>query len=110
MEHKKQQEEWDAIENAWNKSSEGKEVKIIMTQLVEELQSWTSPFEQDTIRKDIALIKASISEFEKESIKKDIIFIERNTSQFEKNLAKSLVNFFTRRIKKILSKISGKGH
>lgn len=108
MEHKKQQEEWDAIKNAWNKSSEGKDIKITMTQLVEELQSWTSPFEQDSIRKDIALIKASTSPFEKDSIKRDINFIKRNTSPFEKNLAKSFVNFFTRRIKKIIANIRGK--
>jgi len=108
VEHKKQQEEWDAIQNAWNKSSEGKDIKLVMTQLVEELQSWTSPFEQDAIRKDIALIKASTSQFEKESIKKDIGFIKRNTSQFERNLAKSIISSLRRRIKNFISKIRDK--
>ncbi len=108
MENTNQQDTWDDIKNAWNISSDIREINIAMTELIEELKDWASPFEQDAIKKDVILIKGSISQFEKDAIKKDITMLEHSISQLEKGFVKSTMNFIVRVVKKVISKVKVK--
>lgn len=103
MLNKEQEIAWNDIKNIWNKSSENKEIQIVMSQLIIELKDRTSQFEQDTIASDLNVIKRNISQFEKDAIKKDLLFIKQNISQFEKNFVKRIIRFLTKVLKKVLS-------
>lgn len=101
MWNNKQQEAWDDIKNQWNKSSHSKDIKTAMSQLAIESNNWMSPFEKNGIKKDIEMIRGSISQDEKEFIKKDIISIKKNINLSESNFLKSGVTFITRVIKNV---------
>ena len=108
MENKEQQDAWNDIKDIWNLSSEVKEISIAVNELVEELKYWTSPFEQDSVKKDIIIIKSSLSQFEKDAINKDIERLERSVNEFEKGFTKSISKFVIRVVKKIISIIKVK--
>lgn len=105
-----QEEAWNDVKNMWNTSSEVKEIKITMSELMDELKAMTSQFEKDLINKDIQLIKESISEFEKKTLKKEIEHIEDSISEWEKDLVKSGINSVTRIIKKFTSIFKSKNN
>lgn len=105
---KNEQITWEDMQHTWNESSHGKDIKIAVSELVVELKNWTSPFEQDAIKRDIEVIKGSISQFEKDAIKKDLLFIKRYTNKFERDLAKSITGIIPRILKKITSIIKRK--
>ncbi|MDY8135997.1 hypothetical protein [Aquimarina sp. 2201CG5-10] len=108
MLNKEEQGAWDDLKNIWNESSQNKEIKIVMSQLIIELENKTSQFEKDSIKRDIKFIERNTSQFEKDSIKRDIILFKRLTSQFENNFIKPGINIFTRVLKKFITKIKGK--
>lgn len=82
MWNKEQQLLWDDIKNMWNESSDTKNIKIDMTQLVIELKNKTSQFEKDSIKRDLKFIKGSISQFEKDSVKSDIALFTSGIKKF----------------------------
>ncbi|WP_420553328.1 hypothetical protein [Tenacibaculum aiptasiae] len=97
----KQQEAWDDLKNIWNKSSQGKEINIIMSELIIELKSKTTEFERNSIKKDVEFIKGNISQFEKDSIKRDMEFIKGSIGNFEKNFVKRGLNILKRFVERI---------
>ncbi|MCT4629034.1 hypothetical protein [Winogradskyella sp.] len=108
MKTNEQQYTWDDIKNSWNLSSEVEDINILMNELSEELKYWSSPFEQDAIKKDIILIKGAISKYEKDMINKEIRMIEQSITNLEKGVAKSVSNFMIKVVKKIISIIKVK--
>ncbi len=108
MTSKEQQNAWNDIKDSWNLSSEIGEINILMNNLAEELKQWASPFEQDGMKRDLILIKGSITQFEKEAINRDIAMIEKSINKYEKGFAKSVSKFIIRVIKKIISVVKVK--
>ncbi|MDC8004265.1 hypothetical protein POV27_09400 [Aureisphaera galaxeae] len=106
--NKEQQESWNTIEDIWHESAQDQEIKIAMSELMVELKKWTTSFEQNTIKRDVQLIKDAVSQFEKETIKKDIAKIERSVSEFEKDFMKKVITFIASIPKKILGLFKGK--
>ena len=101
----KQQEAWDDLKNIWNKSSQSKQINIIMSELIIELKSKTTEFERNSIKKDLEFIKGNISQFEKDSIKRDMEFIKGSISNFEKNFVKRGLNIFKNILKRFVERI-----
>lgn len=103
MKTNEQQYTWDDIKDSWDLSSEIEDINILINELSDELKYWSSPFEQDAFKKDIIIIKGSISKYEKEMINKEIAMIERSINDLEKGFVKSVSNFIIRGIKKVIS-------
>ena len=85
MENREQQKTWEDIKNIWNNSSESKEINIQMSELLIELKEKTSQFEKDAIRKDVELIKGTMSQFEKKLITSAFKFFRRIIQKFKGN-------------------------
>lgn len=85
MENREQQKTWEDIKNIWNNSSENKEINIQMSELLIELKEKTSQFEKDAIRKDVELIKGTMSQFEKKIITSAFKFVRRIIQKFKGN-------------------------
>jgi len=95
MKKREQEFEWHELRDIWINSSQTHDIHIRMNELLDELKSKTNQFEKDSIKSDLATLKASwsefdgkISQFEKDSVKKDLAIITR--------LGKKFLNFFKR--------------
>jgi hypothetical protein len=89
MKKRGQEFEWHELKDIWINSSQTRDIHIRMTELFDEVKSKTSRFEKDSIKSDLATLKASwsefegrISQFEKDSIKKDLAVITRLLKKF----------------------------
>lgn len=95
MNNKEQEFEWDELKEIWTNSAQTKKINIQFSALLNELKSKISPFEKNSIKSDIATLKANwsqtkskVSQFEKDSIKRDLKTITRMLKRFL-NLFKS---------------------
>ncbi|ADR21087.1 hypothetical protein MATR_12830 [Marivirga tractuosa] len=93
MKKGEQEFEWHELKDIWLNSSQTRDIHIRMTELLDEVKNKTNQFEKDSIKSDLATLKASwpgfdrkVSQFEKDSIKKDLAIITR--------LVKKFLNFF----------------
>ena len=89
MKKRGQEFEWHDLKETWINSSQTRDIHIRMTELLNEVKSKTSQFEKDSIKSDLAMLKANwsefegmISQFEKDSIKKDLAIITRLLKKF----------------------------
>lgn len=89
MKKREQEFEWNDLKEAWINSSQTRDIHIRMTELLNELKRKTSQFEKDSIKSDLAKLKANwtkfegmISPFEKDSVKKDLAIITRLLKKF----------------------------
>ena len=89
MKKKEQKFEWHDLKETWINSSQTRYIHIQMTELLDEIKSKSSQFEKDSVKSDLAILKASwsefevmISQFEKDSIKKDLSIITRLLKKF----------------------------
>ncbi len=83
MNSKGQEFEWQEIKEIWTNSAQTKQINIQVSQLFDELKGRVSPFEQDSIESDLAMLrtnwsqfKGMTSQFEKDSIKKELARIK----------------------------------
>ena len=89
MNNKGQEFKWQEIKDIWINSAQTKQISIQMSTLLDELKANTNQFEKDSIKSDIATLKANwtqvkgkVSQFEKDAINKDLIYISRLLKQF----------------------------
>lgn len=88
--------EWNELKDLWENSSQTREIRIQVTDFLNEVKNKTSQFEKDAIDKDLESLKSSlkdfeglVSQFEKEAINDDM---EKITRAFRK-----FINFFNGR-------------
>ena len=107
MSDKKQKFEWQELKEIWINSSQTRKINIQMSRLLDELKGKVSQFEKDSIKSDVAVLKANwkeykgmVSQFEKDSINKDLIKItallkkflnlfKKNKQEFDGTMMKS---------------------
>lgn len=89
MKNKGQEFEWHELKEIWINSSQTRQINIQMSALLDELKGKISQFEKDSIKSDIATLKANwaqtkskVSQFEKDSINRDLIYIMRLLKRF----------------------------
>ena len=89
MTEKEQKFEWKELKKIWIESSQTREINIQMSRLLDELKGKVSQFEKDSIKSDVAALKANwkeykgmISQFEKDSINKDLTKITALLKKF----------------------------
>lgn len=81
--------EWQELKEIWKNSSQTRVINIQMSKLVTELKGKVSQFEKDSIKSDVAQLKANwdqfidkASQFEKRSINHDLKIITRALKRF----------------------------
>jgi hypothetical protein len=75
-------EAWNGIKETWNRSARAEEINLEVSVLIAELKSKVSPFEKQSIKDDIELIKRNTSQFEKDSIDRDLQLISKSLKKF----------------------------
>jgi hypothetical protein len=91
MADQEQKYEWQELKEIWKNSSQTKEINIQMSRLVMELKGKVSQFEKDSIKSDVAKLKANWNQF------------KGNTSQFERDSIKKDLTIITALLKKFLN-------
>lgn len=96
MNNKGQEFEWQELKEIWINSSQTRKINIQMSRLLDELKGKVSQFEKDSIKSDVATLKANwkqfkgmTSQFEKDSIYRDLTTIT--------SLLKKFLNLFTKK-------------
>jgi hypothetical protein len=97
MKNTGQEFQWHDLQDIWATSSQTRNIHIQMSDLLDELKGKVTPMEKDSIKRDIATLKASWSEF------------KSMTSQFEKNSVKSDLAMITRLLRKFLNLFKNSG-
>ena len=95
MNNKRKEFEWQELKDIWTNSAQTRKINIQISALLDELKGKISQFEKDSIKSDIAILKASwtqtkskVSQFEKDSVNRDLRYITKLLKRFL-NLFKS---------------------
>lgn len=89
MKNREQEFEWHDLKDMWVNSSQTRDIHIKMSDLLDELKGKTSQFEKDSIKGDLAALKANWTEFkemtsqyERDSVKNDLAIITKLLNKF----------------------------
>jgi len=95
MNNKGKEFDWEELKDIWTNSAQTKKINIQMSALFDELKGMVSQFEKDSIKSDIAILKANwietkgkVSQFEKDAVNRDLVYITKLLRRFL-NLFKS---------------------
>ncbi|WP_459209935.1 hypothetical protein [Aquimarina rhabdastrellae] len=83
-------EPWEELKEIWNNSTQGEQINIQFSKLIEELKQGTSQWEKDAIKKDMAILKPSLESFKSKVSSREKELINKDLKMFNKILKKCM--------------------